>query len=226
MPGHDEDGDGVPDEIDNCPGLANADQANSDSDAVGDACDPAPSVSGETLLRFSSFATADPDYDLSSGMSYVRDAVYVSPPRPNSQQTLARAYSFGDTDLWYRVRIESVLADSPHKIAIEIRQSGRAYYYAQLYEDSNASTASVSYFDGSVYSNVAHVQLATIQPGDLVLHLQTRMSPPTFTFDATLSGERYHVPASTPGFSGGVDYSLTLEHFTADIESVMVIGTP
>ncbi|NJC89137.1 MAG: hypothetical protein FIB02_11515, partial [Desulfuromonas sp.] len=36
----DSDGDGVNDNIDNCPSLANADQANFDGDALGDACDP------------------------------------------------------------------------------------------------------------------------------------------------------------------------------------------
>jgi hypothetical protein len=36
----DADGDGVPDANDNCPGAANASQANNDNDAQGDACDP------------------------------------------------------------------------------------------------------------------------------------------------------------------------------------------
>jgi Thrombospondin type 3 repeat/PKD domain/Cadherin-like domain len=36
----DTDGDGVPDSTDNCPGAANADQADADGDGLGDACDP------------------------------------------------------------------------------------------------------------------------------------------------------------------------------------------
>ena len=35
----DGDGDGIPDAIDNCPAVANADQANADGDSQGDACD-------------------------------------------------------------------------------------------------------------------------------------------------------------------------------------------
>ncbi len=35
----DEDGDGVPDEVDNCAGIPNPDQADFDGDAIGDACD-------------------------------------------------------------------------------------------------------------------------------------------------------------------------------------------
>ena len=42
--GADLDADGVADVDDNCPGLANADQANSDGDPLGDACDNCPQV--------------------------------------------------------------------------------------------------------------------------------------------------------------------------------------
>jgi hypothetical protein len=38
----DTDGDGLPDESDNCPGAANTDQSDLDGDGLGDACDPFP----------------------------------------------------------------------------------------------------------------------------------------------------------------------------------------
>ncbi len=38
----DSDGDGVPEATDNCPSVANADQADTDGDGLGDACDPCP----------------------------------------------------------------------------------------------------------------------------------------------------------------------------------------
>lgn len=37
--GSDADGDGIEDSVDNCPNVANADQADSDGDGIGDACD-------------------------------------------------------------------------------------------------------------------------------------------------------------------------------------------
>ena len=39
---HDEDGDGVHDPCDNCPGRFNGDQKDADFDGVGDPCDPHP----------------------------------------------------------------------------------------------------------------------------------------------------------------------------------------
>ena len=35
----DDDGDGLADGVDNCPLIANSDQANADSDSAGDVCD-------------------------------------------------------------------------------------------------------------------------------------------------------------------------------------------
>jgi hypothetical protein len=43
----DTDKDGIPDDRDNCPKVANNDQANEDGDQLGDACDPCPQVSDD-----------------------------------------------------------------------------------------------------------------------------------------------------------------------------------
>jgi hypothetical protein len=43
----DDDFDGAPDSRDNCPGLANPDQADTDQDGQGDACDATPSGDGD-----------------------------------------------------------------------------------------------------------------------------------------------------------------------------------
>jgi hypothetical protein len=44
----DSDGDGIPDNVDNCPHVANPDQKDTDGDGVGDACDNCPTVSNPT----------------------------------------------------------------------------------------------------------------------------------------------------------------------------------
>lgn len=45
----DDDGDGVDDAIDNCPGLSNASQADGDADGIGDECDEYPSEANHDL---------------------------------------------------------------------------------------------------------------------------------------------------------------------------------
>jgi len=47
VPAGDEDGDGVEALADNCPALANADQADADADGTGDACDLCPNAAGD-----------------------------------------------------------------------------------------------------------------------------------------------------------------------------------
>jgi len=55
--GHDEDGDGVGDQCDNCPGSSNPSQVDNDNDELGDECDPNTGGGGDRLLIFEPFAT-------------------------------------------------------------------------------------------------------------------------------------------------------------------------
>lgn len=64
--GPDEDGDGIPDECDNCPSVPNPLQedvreiANGfEADGVGDACDPRPTLPGDSIVYFSGFHNLD-----------------------------------------------------------------------------------------------------------------------------------------------------------------------
>lgn len=50
--GPDEDGDGIANERDNCPGTPNPLQEDRDGDGVGDACDPAPDRDGDRIAWF------------------------------------------------------------------------------------------------------------------------------------------------------------------------------
>ncbi len=47
----DRDGDGIPDDIDNCPDTPNPDQTDSDGDGIGDVCDLPADIATVTASR-------------------------------------------------------------------------------------------------------------------------------------------------------------------------------
>ncbi len=88
----DSDGDGIPDASDNCPSVANVDQANNDGDSLGDACDPDDDNDGLTdtwemtygLDPFSAAggngAAGDPDGDgLTNEQEFTADTNPIDP---------------------------------------------------------------------------------------------------------------------------------------------------
>ena len=64
-PAPDSDGDGVSDDVDNCPSVANANQADADSDAVGNACDNCVNVANPRVA--SAFLAANAWATLTGG---------------------------------------------------------------------------------------------------------------------------------------------------------------
>ncbi|KKU11982.1 MAG: hypothetical protein UX17_C0062G0003 [Parcubacteria group bacterium GW2011_GWC2_45_7] len=76
----DRDGDSRPDEQDNCPDVANRDQANNDGDSMGDACDPDDDNDGlsdiDELARGTNTKNPDTDGD---GVGDARDTRPLSP---------------------------------------------------------------------------------------------------------------------------------------------------
>jgi hypothetical protein len=76
----DEDGDCIGDDIDNCPGIYNPSQANDSEgatrDAVGDICDPQPTVPAETRVEF--WAFDDPEIDAPAWRQEVSNWTFAS----------------------------------------------------------------------------------------------------------------------------------------------------
>ncbi len=80
---HDEDSDGIEDACDNCPGIANGDQADNDGDGVGDACDPRVSSGGDSIALFVPFSdpTRLADWNVLAGNWTIHDdALYSDDP--------------------------------------------------------------------------------------------------------------------------------------------------
>ena len=74
----DADGDGVPDARDNCPQVANADQADSDGDKIGDACDQSDAAARRTIdnARLSLKGTTMPRLGRGKASAYINRNFY------------------------------------------------------------------------------------------------------------------------------------------------------
>jgi alpha-tubulin suppressor-like RCC1 family protein len=81
------DGDGVRDDADNCPGVANADQADVDEDGLGDACDP---IDGRRNRIFVTnvIRTGPADYDFVFG--HPTDEIFTGDWNGNGRDGFAR----------------------------------------------------------------------------------------------------------------------------------------
>jgi hypothetical protein len=98
----DEDGDGVFDACDNCPGTPNADQLSSDSDALGDACDGM--MGSHNRLLFDPFWRRQPFWAPSSWI--VDDGLAVAGPGVSELRLLGVELVFTDHSWVVEVGIE------------------------------------------------------------------------------------------------------------------------
>ena len=102
---NDPDGDGTCESSDNCPGLANPDQANSDADTVGDACDQCPDTPAEwpfdpaTGCPLFSRADFDHDWDVDQEDFAHLQVCITGINRPQESPECADTLLDGDTDV-------------------------------------------------------------------------------------------------------------------------------
>jgi predicted extracellular nuclease len=108
----DDDGDGLPDDIDNCPGVANPGQSDEDGDGVGDACDGCFDLDPPTITTTSRMPTEV--WGVASDCSGIQE-VRLSPDSTNL--ALATTGSPGDQEwMWHLTLIDPAI---PGQGAIE-----------------------------------------------------------------------------------------------------------
>ena len=164
-PGVDRDSDGIIDVVDNCPDLANTDQADedldragdlcdpcppftgiedADADGVGDACDPNPSTPGDTMIAFTGFAL----------------------PLSNEWQTSGQFLASGGEGLATSSETSSTSATfaSPASRRVEIRAAARMLTITA----NDANLASINLVERYVPGTDKGIacQLSTLESGD------------------------------------------------------------
>ncbi|MGE5186973.1 MAG: thrombospondin type 3 repeat-containing protein [Acidobacteriota bacterium] len=224
-PGHDEDGDGVPDTADNCPQLANPDQADLDGDGVGDTCDPEPTVARQSIALFTPMTGPDPSFALDAGWTYVTDAWHFSGAAGVGH--IHHAMPLANVDIWFELAVTARAASATtFEISASIGDDTAPFYYGELYEDSAVTKAAISEFDGSSYGSLTYMTLPSgVHTGAVTLHWQARTGPPTLGFDASWPGEPYHFSANASAYAGGDELGLYVQDLDVDVASLTVIAT-
>ncbi|MFH1532659.1 MAG: N-acetylmuramoyl-L-alanine amidase [Pseudomonadota bacterium] len=96
-PAPDGDGDGVADEVDNCPDAPNEDQADGDGDGVGDACDAPPAVDTGPDVLEPPLDTVDKDTGDSSTVEILGPPGDAGPGEEDTGQTCCNTPGCKDT---------------------------------------------------------------------------------------------------------------------------------
>lgn len=151
---HDEDSDGYGDDCDNCPSYPNTSQANTGeiaagaaADSVGDACDPRPDRSGESILYFDTFTgtTLSADWTVISGTWTVdgdqaAQADLISDERIHNTAAVSSAnYIVEATFTWATFDTGNVNAG----VVFRMTSNGNGWLCAPFRDDATAPVSSL-----------------------------------------------------------------------------------
>jgi Thrombospondin type 3 repeat len=161
--GHDEDGDGIPDAFDNCPHVANADQADGDGDGVGDVCDPEPAIPRQHIAFFDPlvgdpFMLNDPALFTSTGDALLADGT-------SAAAVMVLPLAIGDDLIQVAGTIVTLGDISGRQISMTntVDISG-PYDYAELFQDDDAHYVALSHYTGSAYGPITAQDLGADVP--------------------------------------------------------------
>ncbi len=185
----DSDGDGVPDGLDNCPDLANGNQADADDDGIGDACDLSVSLSATPA-----------EADITNGPQNVTFTASVSNAGGGD---LRYTFYFGDGQ-------DSQTSGSENQVSHVYSRAGTYHVQVLVIEGENQNSASAS-TTVKMTTTVTVDQEAVV--ADLELDVQDHVAPASVSFDASGStapqGARFRFEFGDGQSQDGTDDSAT-----------------
>jgi hypothetical protein len=223
---HDEDADGIADDVDPCPHVA-GEAADGDGDGVGDACDPEPSNPRQRWELFDPL-TSDSPYTIILGTwVHTGDGMRCDTSSAYGQLRRELAFQLGVYEVG--VDIISRDPDAPaYQISTAVLSSpAQPYYYVEIYEMlPSAQYASVSTFDGAVFAPVVRTTLANgVHTGSLALRFRAEPGTPSIAVDAAWPGESYSRSQPAPDYTGGTRVDVRAVGLVLELRYLAVIAT-
>jgi hypothetical protein len=218
--GHDEDGDGVPDTLDDCPHLPDPGQADLDGDGVGDPCDPEPDLARQRIAVFQPFVGGGhPGLTLLGTWTAEADSIHSATDGGGIQLDLAApaaSVSFGLT----------VVSRGTGPWQILVRPYATVpNTYAELYDDGTGR-AKITHYDGTNYTAEGQIDLAgSLHTGDLTWDSLFDGLAHTETLTAGWPGEPYTVSGPAPELTSTSQILAGFGSLEIDLRYVAVIVT-
>ena len=221
-PPGDADGDGILDDVDNCPADDNADQHDEDADAIGDRCDPCPHLAGtnvdgdgdgvgdacdpqpaigkQRISFFDPFTSDRPEWTQEDSVSLTGDALLAMGGSyagavlevPNAESRIV----IGGT-------IESLVSGATeHQLSIELGRNnvGDTYYYAEFYDiGGSAGDITISRAVQGVYTTLDSTQYTGVLPlGAWMMRIDSSVAAQSIALASTLGGTSRPVLMGAP----------------------------
>jgi hypothetical protein len=185
---HDEDGDAIGDLCDPCPHI-NGDKADQDGDGVGDACDPQPTIAKQSIIFFDPFTTNRSEWTAAGGATITGDTLKLTGAVGYRDLTIGT----GELRIVTAGTVASVNASgSEHHITIEFGQaSNSSYHYVEFYDTGGATgDIAITKYDGvSNYTSLATTTYSGILPtGAFAMRVDESVSQQTINFQSTVGG--------------------------------------
>jgi hypothetical protein len=192
--GHDEDGDGIADTCDNCPHIANADQADADGDGVGDVCDPNPASPRESIAFFDSFTTRRPEWTFTfASPTFVNDQLVTNAAGTETDMVIAIAAT---NDVF---AFAGHIGTAGPNVAVKFHVlAATPDLYCELYQPGNAFKLTYTP-DGVTYSTVSTLGLLLAPMQNSSYQLTLQYAPPTIDCKTTFPANPMDVSAPIPG---------------------------